>query len=149
MKQMKEVEVPEEEAPRRRFEFWMTAVAEADLVASIRSQILKDASKKANFPGFRKGQVPPYALPQIMQFSVQESIIKTVESALEAYGLESLPGSDGQVTIHENVEAIARQYKTGTGIPFTATLQAAYGTQDNDDVDNVVVDVASKTVSEE
>lgn len=36
------------------FEFWMTAQAEGSLVKEIRSQILKDASKKANFPGFRK-----------------------------------------------------------------------------------------------
>jgi hypothetical protein len=36
------------------FKFWMTASAEGKLIESIRSTILKDASKKANFPGFRK-----------------------------------------------------------------------------------------------
>lgn len=36
------------------YEFWMTAVADSNLVKEIRTQILKDASKKANFPGFRK-----------------------------------------------------------------------------------------------
>jgi hypothetical protein len=36
------------------FQFWMTASAEAKLIQEIRSTILKDASKKANFPGFRK-----------------------------------------------------------------------------------------------
>jgi hypothetical protein len=34
--------------------FWMTAVAEGVLIKEIRTQIEKDASKKANFPGFRK-----------------------------------------------------------------------------------------------
>jgi len=72
-----------------------------------------------------QGQVPPYAQPQITQFAVQESIIKTVEAAVEAYGLVSLSGSDGEVNVHEDVAAIAKGYKTGDSIPFTATLNAA------------------------
>jgi hypothetical protein len=40
--------------PGGGFQFWMTAQVEGKLVQAIRSQILKDASKKANFPGFRK-----------------------------------------------------------------------------------------------
>jgi hypothetical protein len=36
------------------FSFWMTAAADGKLVQGIRQTILKDASKKANFPGFRK-----------------------------------------------------------------------------------------------
>jgi hypothetical protein len=114
------------DGPRRKYEFWMTAVAEPGLVSSIKSEVLKDASKKAAFPGFRKGQVPPYAMPQIVLFSVQESLIKTVESALVAYGLEKLEGNEGQVTVHEDVDAIAKQYKAGSSIPFTATFAAAF-----------------------
>jgi len=34
--------------------FWMTAVGEGALIKEYRARILKDASKKANFPGFRK-----------------------------------------------------------------------------------------------
>lgn len=36
------------------YEFWMTAVAEGAMIQEIRSRVLKDASKKANFPGFKK-----------------------------------------------------------------------------------------------
>ena len=36
------------------YQFWMTAEVDATLIKEIRTQILKDASKKANFPGFRK-----------------------------------------------------------------------------------------------
>jgi hypothetical protein len=131
------------------YEFWMQASAEGALVKEIRTQILKDASKKANFPGFRKvcgfetstksmpnfdtstnlvvkGQVPPYAQPQITQFSVQESIIKTVENVIEAYGLKTVPGSDGEMKVREDVAAIARGYKIGDSIPFTATMNAIF-----------------------
>ena len=57
-------------------------------------------------------------------FAVQESIIKTVEAVVEAYGLKSLPGSEGEVTVHEEVELIAKTYKSGDSVPFTATLKA-------------------------
>ena len=36
------------------YKFWMTAEVDPTLIKEIRTQILKDASKKANFPGFRK-----------------------------------------------------------------------------------------------
>ena len=36
------------------YRFWMTAEVDGTLIKEIRTQILKDASKKANFPGFRK-----------------------------------------------------------------------------------------------
>lgn len=144
------------------YEFWMTAVAEGELIKSIRAQILKDASKKANFPGFRKGQVPPYALPQIAQFAVQEGIIKTVEAAVEAFGLQSIDGSDGQVTVHEDVAAMAKGYQQGQSLPFTATFNATMAapieaevdpTESNNDDDaaaaTVVLDVDSVAMAED
>ena len=108
------------------YQFWMTTYSNGKNIQEIRQTILKDASKKANFPGFRKGQVPPYAQPQITQFAIQESIIKTVEQMVLDYGLQSISGSDGQVQVHEDVSEMTKVYKTGTSIQFTATLSARY-----------------------
>ena len=36
------------------YKFWMTAVADGTLIKETRVKLLKEASKKANFPGFRK-----------------------------------------------------------------------------------------------
>jgi hypothetical protein len=36
------------------YKFWMSGQVEGVLIKEIRTTILKDASKKANFPGFRK-----------------------------------------------------------------------------------------------
>lgn len=36
------------------YKFWLTASAKGALIKSLYNQVLKDASKKANFPGFRK-----------------------------------------------------------------------------------------------
>ncbi|GKY91655.1 hypothetical protein MPSEU_000137400 [Mayamaea pseudoterrestris] len=134
------------------YEFWLTATAEAAMIQEIRTTVLKDAAKKANFPGFRKGQVPEYAQPQITGFAVQESIIKTVQSAVDAYGLKALSGSDGEVTVKEDVASLAKAYKKGDSIQFTGTFKAAMpitasaaSVNENDAVtDASVIDVAAE-----
>mmetsp|Transcript_21546 Transcript_21546/g.26013 ORF Transcript_21546/g.26013 Transcript_21546/m.26013 type:complete len:182 (+) Transcript_21546:4-549(+) len=108
------------------YKFWLTAEADGAKIKEYRTTILKDAAKKANFPGFRKGQVPPYAQPQITGFAVQEGLVKTVESAVSAYGLKALPGSDGEVTVNEEVKDICQGYKVGDSIPFTAYFNAVF-----------------------
>ena len=106
--------------------FWLTASADGKLIGEYLRQIEKDASKKANFPGFRKGQIPPYAKPQMTNFALQEGIVKTCEAAVAAYGLLSLKGSDGSVEVHEDMKDITKGYKTGTSVQFTATFAAIF-----------------------
>lgn len=108
------------------YKFWLTATADGDQIKKVRLTTEKEASKKANFPGFRKGQVPPYAQGQITGFAVQEVIIKTCEESLEAYGLESLAGSAGEVTVNEDIKDICKGYKVGTDVPFTATYRGKF-----------------------
>ena len=73
-----------------------------------------------------QGQVPPYAQPQITQFSLQEAIIKTVQATVDAFGLQALEGSDGEVEVKEDVKEMSNGYKVGDSLTFTATVNAAY-----------------------
>ena len=107
------------------FSFWMTAEADGQMIKKYRDQVSKDAAKNANFPGFRKGQIPPYAQPQMTMFALQEGIIKTCEAAVSAYGLVALSGSDGSVEVHEDVQEMVKGYKVGTSVQFTATFKAS------------------------
>ena len=59
-------------------------------------------------------------------FAVQEAIIQTVEAAVKAYGLQSLKGSDGEVEVLEDIPQVAKQYKAGDPVQFTATFNAMY-----------------------
>ena len=61
------------------YKFWLSAKADGKEIKMLRDQTEKEASKKANFPGFRKGQVPPYAQVKMTGFAVQEAIIKSCE----------------------------------------------------------------------
>ena len=48
-------EVPNVKDDRGKvYKFWLTAEAQGPLIKELHTQVLKDASKKANFPGFRK-----------------------------------------------------------------------------------------------
>lgn len=108
------------------YDFWMTANVDGGLITKLRTQIVKDASKKAQFPGFRKGQIPPYAQPQMTMFAVQEGIIQTVESALGAFGLKNLPGSDGELDVKEELKELCKGYSPGDEIAFTGTFSAVF-----------------------
>lgn len=108
------------------FEFWLAAEADGTIIKENRIQVERDASKNANFPGFRKGQIPPYAQPQMTMFAIQETIIKTCETVVSAYGLKALSGSDGSVEVHEDIKDICKGYKIGNSAQFTATFKAIF-----------------------
>jgi hypothetical protein len=65
-------------------------------------------------------------MPQIKGFAVQDGILKTIESAAEAYGLKSIPGSDGEVTVLEDIPALSKNYKMGDAVEFTAKFNAIF-----------------------
>lgn len=97
---------------------------------------------QAQFPGFRKGQIPPYAMPQIVNFAIQEGLVKTIEQAVAAYGLTALSGSDGEVEILEDVQEMCKGYKDGESLKFTATFKAAMEESEEEDepADDSVID---------
>uniref|UniRef100_A0A7S1Z771 Trigger factor ribosome-binding bacterial domain-containing protein n=1 Tax=Trieres chinensis TaxID=1514140 RepID=A0A7S1Z771_TRICV len=131
------------------YDFWLTAEADGTLIKEVRTRVSKDASRKANFPGFRKGQIPPYAQPQITNFAVQEGIINTIEAAVGAYGLKSLPGDAGSVEVLEDVTEMCKGYKTGDPLQFTATFRATYDEEKRAKVDAGGDDVVDAEVVEE
>ena len=67
---------------------------------------------------------------------------------MEAYGLESLPGSSGEVTVNEDIKDICKGYKVGTDISFTATyrgkfdsaVQEATAKEEETSAEDVVID---------
>jgi hypothetical protein len=85
-------------------------------------------------------------MPQITLFSIQEAIIKTVQTAVEAYGLKSLPGSDGNVEVLEDVKEMGKGYKVGDSIQFTAKLNACFDPE-KQQVDVVDVEAIAEEAS--
>lgn len=90
-------------------------------------------------------------MPQIRGFAVQEGIIQTVQSAVNAYGLKSISGSDGEVEVLEDIPEIAKVYKLGDNVQFTATFRAIVDpelvpNEQPTPADSEVIDVEAESV---
>jgi hypothetical protein len=45
--------------------------------------VMKDFKKNAQFPGFRKGTIPPFMLPKVKQFVILDCLEKTLSEAVK------------------------------------------------------------------
>ena len=45
---------------------------------------------------------------------------------MEGFGLKTLPGSDGEMNVNEDVEAISKGYQLGDNIQFTVNINACF-----------------------
>jgi len=109
--------------------FWLTALAEGAAIQKTRNIVVRDASKKANFPGFRVGQIPPYAQPKMTQFALREVIVESCQAGIKLFGVNEInEGQLGAVTFNEDVDAISNKYniKTCPSVPFTANFRGTF-----------------------
>ena len=57
---------------------------------------------------------------------MQEAHIRTVKAAVDAYGLKSLPGSDGEIEVQEDVGEMSKGWKQGDSLTFTTKFAAIF-----------------------
>eukprot|EP00567_Pseudictyota_dubia_P006429 CAMPEP_0197437852 /NCGR_PEP_ID=MMETSP1175-20131217/4994_1 /TAXON_ID=1003142 /ORGANISM="Triceratium dubium, Strain CCMP147" /LENGTH=237 /DNA_ID=CAMNT_0042967471 /DNA_START=291 /DNA_END=1004 /DNA_ORIENTATION=+ len=120
--------------------FWLTALADGADVKKTRNIVLRDSAKHADFPGFRKGQIPPYAMPKMTFFALQETLVSSCQASIKVFGVNEInEGQLGAVTFNENVEDLSKVYddKNFPSVPFTANFR---GTFDPDAVREAVGD---------
>jgi hypothetical protein len=58
-----------------------------------------------------------------------------VEAAVDAFGLQSLPGSDGEINVQEDVAEMAKGYKEGDSLTFTTIFNAVFDPEKTADAD--------------
>jgi len=119
----------EEEIGAKAHNFWLSAIAEGEEIQKFRMALEKDATKNANFPGFRPGQIPPYAQPKMTNFALQEGIVKTCQAAILRYGVKEINiDAIGAVTFNEDIEQMSSKYnyKSCPSVPFTANFRAIF-----------------------
>ena len=104
--------------------YWVTSVAPSSAIKETTKQLQIQAAKKAQFPGFRKGQLPPHAKKKIVGFAVRESIQDQMKFVIQqGYGLETVKkneSDEGDITFLENIDELTQAYKEGEDVPFTA-----------------------------
>ena len=87
-------------------------------------------------------------MPQIRGFAVQEGIIQTCQSVVDAYGLKSISGSDGEVEVLEDIPKLAESYKLGDSVQFTAKFNGIFDPElvkeEETSAEDTIVDVEAE-----
>ncbi len=76
------------------FEYWLQINVPGAATQEVFSKLMKDAKKNAQFPGFRKGVVPPFAMPKLVEFVIEESINVGLRETIMNIGIFPLSGAD-------------------------------------------------------
>uniref|UniRef100_A0A7S2CEA7 Trigger factor ribosome-binding bacterial domain-containing protein n=1 Tax=Florenciella parvula TaxID=236787 RepID=A0A7S2CEA7_9STRA len=126
------------------YEFWMSTTVPGGVTKDSMMKIEKDAAKNANFPGFKKGQIPPWAKPQLKAFCVEDAINNAILDAIESAELTALEGDDRKAEVVEDVKELTNSFKIGTPLSFTATVLCKQTLSAEAAAEGAVVDVEVK-----
>lgn len=63
-----------------------------------------------------------------------------MEAGVQAYGLKSLPGSDGEIEVQEDVGDMAKGWKPGDSLTFTTRFSAIFDPEKAASADTLTAD---------
>ena len=85
-----------------------------------RKKSISSLKERANFPGFRKGTIPPFIKKDIDSFVLQESINNMLDEACTELGLKVTEGEKGGPEM--DMDDIKSRFKVGTDFQFECTI---------------------------
>jgi len=84
--------------------------------------VMKDFKKNAQFPGFRKGTIPPFMLPKVKQFVILDCLEKTLSEAVKDEGLTLVSDEVKPTLDDDQTNTLTKAFKEADG--FTYTIDA-------------------------
>jgi len=80
--------------------------------------IMKDFKKNAQFPGFRKGTIPPFMMGKVKQFVILDCLEKTLSDAVKDEGL-TLVSDDVKPTLDDDqTKTLTKAFKETEGFTY-------------------------------
>lgn len=90
-----------------------------------------DALKKnADFPGFRKGTIPPFIKKDVDSFVLRDSVDEMISEACVELGLKPIEGEKGGPKI--DFEEMSERFKVGTDFEFECMIPLGKDAEDED-----------------
>ncbi|KAJ8906354.1 hypothetical protein NDN08_002847 [Rhodosorus marinus] len=84
--------------------------------------IFGEFKKNAKFPGFRKGQVPPFMKPKIVSFALEEVLADSLTYAIESSNLKKCEGQAFVPEYDPKVNDMRKDFKPGEDLSFSVEI---------------------------
>jgi len=96
--------------------------------------IMKDFKKNAQFPGFRKGTIPPFMLPKVKQFVILDCLEKTLSEAVKDEGLTLVSDEVKPTLDDDQTSALTKAFKETEGFTYSidCELKPTDGTESDE-----------------
>eukprot|EP00960_Hanusia_phi_P053209 761911-Hanusia_phi.AAC.2 len=115
--------VEEKEGDAAKYKFTVTVDGQMskdsyDLTYVI-AAIMKDFKKNAQFPGFRKGTIPPFMLSKVKQFVILDCLEKSLGEAVREQALELADENNKPNLDNEQVAELTKTFNEKNGFKYT------------------------------
>ena len=80
---------------------------------------MKDFKKNAQFPGFRKGSIPPFMIPKVKQFVILECLEKSLGEAVREQALELADENNKPNLDDAQVSELTKTFNENNGFKYT------------------------------
>eukprot|EP00961_Rhodomonas_salina_P104317 1404263-Rhodomonas_salina.2 len=81
--------------------------------------IMKDFKKNAQFPGFRKGTIPPFMIPKVKSFVILDCLEKTLGEAVREQGMELADDEKRPTLDDDQVSVLTKAFSETEGFSYT------------------------------
>mmetsp|Transcript_47207 Transcript_47207/g.73817 ORF Transcript_47207/g.73817 Transcript_47207/m.73817 type:complete len:193 (-) Transcript_47207:28-606(-) len=99
-----------------------TVTVDGDLTKSSFGAIMRDFKKNAQFPGFRKGTIPPFMMPKVKSFVILDCLEQTLGEAVRDEGLELADDERKPTLDDDQTNTLTKEFKEGE--PFQYIIEA-------------------------
>mmetsp|Transcript_1920 Transcript_1920/g.5775 ORF Transcript_1920/g.5775 Transcript_1920/m.5775 type:complete len:207 (-) Transcript_1920:119-739(-) len=104
-----------------------------DKSKEIFQNIFSEFKKNAKFPGFRKGQIPPFMKVEINRFALEECLTNSLSSALEQNNLKMSEGDKVIPDYSPKVSEMRKKFKPGQPIEYTVEVACVENSEASQD----------------
>ncbi|CAM9257511.1 unnamed protein product [Ectocarpus fasciculatus] len=100
---------------------------------SLNHRILREIKNKSDFPGYRKGEIPPRLMPEATKYVIEEVMNEGLQTALATYNLVGAKGDGSEADIKNDIEDMLKVFKPGKPLSFSCTFDAKPKPEDEND----------------
>ncbi|EKX47863.1 hypothetical protein GUITHDRAFT_106412 [Guillardia theta CCMP2712] len=108
-----------EEGEGNAAKYKFTVTVDGQMSKDSYTAIMKDFKKNAQFPGFRKGSIPPFMIPKVKQFVILECLEKSLGEAVREQALELADENNKPNLDDAQVAELTKTFNENNGFKYT------------------------------